>query len=140
MSVTDDLHVAPGLVLPAGELEWTFSTSGGPGGQHANRSQTRAELRFDLVASEAVPDELKSRMMERLGNGVVMVTVDESRSQWRNRQLARRRLADLLREAMRPERRRKPTKPSRAARRRRLEGKRRRGRLKDLRKPPEIPE
>lgn len=140
MSVTDDLHVAPGLVLPAAELEWTFSTSGGPGGQHANRSQTRAELRFDLGASGAVPDELKSRMMERLGDRLVMVTVDESRSQWRNRQLARRRLADLLREAMRPERRRKPTKPSRAAKRRRLEEKRRRGRIKDLRKPPEIPE
>lgn len=137
----DDLQVAPDLIIPAGELHWTFSTSGGPGGQHANRSATRAELRFDLGGSPTVHDEVRERMLERLGaraaGGVVAVIVDETRSQWQNRQLARRRLQELLREALRRPVVRRPTRPSATARARRLEEKRHRSRVKRLRKPPE---
>jgi ribosome-associated protein len=137
----DALRVSTNLVIPAGELEWSFDPSGGPGGQHANRAATRAELRFDLGTSPSVPDDLRRRMLQRLGaraaGGVVTVAVDESRSQWRNRALARRRLATLLRDSMRAPRRRIPTKPGRGARRRRLEQKRRRAEKKRLRKPPE---
>ena len=114
----EPLRVAPGLVIPADELRWHFDTSGGPGGQHANRSATRVELAFDLAASPAVPEALRARLLERLGarapGGVVRVVVDESRSQWRNRQTARRRLAALLAEAGRVPRRRRPTRPTAA--------------------------
>jgi ribosome-associated protein len=139
--VSDDLQVAPDLIIPAGELHWTFSTSGGPGGQHANRSATRAELRFDLGGSPTVHDQVRERMLERLGvraaGGVVAVVVDETRSQWQNRQLARRRLQELLREAFRRPVVRRPTRPSATARARRLEEKRHRSRVKRLRKPPQ---
>lgn len=140
--MSDDLAVADDLVIPAGELVWRFSTSGGPGGQHANRSATRVELQFDLGASPSVDDTARRRMLGRLGprarDGVVTVVVDESRSQWRNRQLARRRLRELVEEALRPETKRRPTRPSRAARRRRLEEKRRRSITKRLRGRPDI--
>ena len=137
----DPLRVGGRVVIPAGELEWRFDPSGGPGGQHANRASTRAELRFDLARSPSVPESLRRRMLERLGSrapgGVVGITVDESRSQWRNRSLARRRLAALLRDAMRTPRRRIATTPSRRAKRRRLEDKRRRSQKKRLRRRPE---
>ncbi len=135
------LQVTPGVEIPGEELSWRFETTGGPGGQHANRSHTGAELRFDLGASDVFDPQIKERMLARLGrrarHGVVTVSADEQRSQWRNRQTARRRLADLLREAMAEPKSRKPSKPSRAARRRRLERKRARGAIKRLRRPPE---
>ena len=139
--MTDDLVVNSEIVIPDDELQWTFSTSGGPGGQHANRSNTRAELRFDVAGSASIPDNLRGRVLEvlqkRLVGGVVLVTVDESRSQWRNRQMARKRLAELLDDAARPPAPpRRRTKPSRSARRRRLESKRRRGETKRLRRRP----
>jgi ribosome-associated protein len=137
----DALRVTNEIVIPASQLEWSFDPAGGPGGQHANRASTRAELRFDLGTSPSVPDGVRQRMLRRLGSrapgGVVTVSVDESRSQWRNRSIARRRLASLLREALRTPRRRIPTKPGRAARRRRLDQKRRRSEKKRLRRPPE---
>ncbi len=141
-AVSDDLTVGSGLVAPADELRWTFGPSGGPGGQHANRSNTRAELRFDLAGSPSIPDDLRPRMLaaleQRLVAGVVVVIVDESRSQWRNRQIARRRLADLLAAAARPPAPpRKRTRPGRAARERRLEAKRRRSETKRLRRRPD---
>ena len=137
----EDLVVDQSIVIPADELQWSFSTSGGPGGQHANRSNTRAELRFDVGVSPAIPPELKSRVMGALGkrlvDGVVVVTVDESRSQWRNRQMARKRLAEVLAAAASPPAPlRRRTKPSRAAKRRRLDSKRRRSEIKRLRKRP----
>jgi len=138
----EPLRVAEEIVIPVDELVWRFETTGGPGGQHANRSRTRAELSFDLGASNAVDAQMKQRMLARLGarahGGVVTVAVDESRSQWRNRQMARRRLADLLREAMTEPKPRKPTRPSGGARRRRLEAKRARGAIKRLRRRPEV--
>ena len=130
-----------GISVPDEELEWRFETTGGPGGQHANRAHTKVELRFDLAGSGSIPDEVKSRMLAALGsrvrNGIVTVTIEETRSQWRNRQIALRSLTGLLRDAMRPRARRRPTKPSRAARARRRRNKEARSRIKKLRRPPE---
>src|SRR5688572_7640012 len=102
--------------IPPGELTWSFGPSGGPGGQHANRSNTRVTLRLDLASTQAIPEETRQDMLSRLGNratgGFVTVTVDETRSQALNRQIALERLNHLLTEAMRRPRRRKPTRPS----------------------------
>ena len=137
----DDLRVTDAITIPEGEIEWRFLPSGGPGGQHANRSATRAELVFDLGASAAFDPDVKERVLAHLGGrapgGVVTVREDSSRSQWRNRQKARARLAELLRDGMRVEATRRPTKPSRAAKRRRLEDKRHTSEKKQLRKRPE---
>ncbi len=140
--IDEPLVIGDRVVIPASELAWSFDPSGGPGGQHANKAATRVEVRFDLGSSISVPEDLRERMLARLATrapgGIVTVTVDESRSQWRNRVTARRRLAELLDDALRPPRRkRRPTMPSRAARRRRLESKRRRGDTKRLRRRPE---
>ena len=135
------LRVDDRLVIPAAELSWRFDPSGGPGGQHANRTSSRAEVAFDLANSPSIPASLRSRMLHRLGprarGGIVTVAVDESRSQWRNRMLARARLGEILRESLRTPRRRIATKPTAAARRRRLEAKRRRSETKRLRRPPD---
>ncbi|MDP2622395.1 MAG: alternative ribosome rescue aminoacyl-tRNA hydrolase ArfB [Actinomycetota bacterium] len=129
------------FTIPAAELVWRFDPSGGPGGQHANKASTRAELSWDLAASPSVPDELRDRIIERLGGrapgGILTVSVDETRSQWRNRAIARRRLAEILVDAARRPKRRIGTRPNRAAKRRRLEKKRKRAELKRLRQPPE---
>lgn len=129
-----------GFAIPESELEWRFEPSGGPGGQHANRAHTRAILSFDVAASSAFDDQTKSRILERLGSraedGRVSISVDDTRSQWRNRSIARRRLADLLDDALRPRKRRKRTRPTRASRERRLRSKKRRSEKKRLRKPP----
>jgi len=136
--MVDDLKISETITIPAGELSWTFSPTGGPGGQHANRSSTRAELRFDVGASRAFDDATRQRILSRLAtNGVVTVIVDETRSQWRNRQIARQRFADRIRETLKPDPpRRRATKPSRAAQRRRVNEKKARSRTKSLRKPP----
>lgn len=134
---SDDLPVAAGVVLPAAELRWRFTPSGGPGGQHANRAHTRVELSVDLAGSPSLPDHVRDRLVTRLGDEV-RVVVDEERSQARNRALARARLAERLAGALVVPRSRRPTRPSRAAERRRVEAKRRRGRLKqERRQPPE---
>lgn len=135
--MADDLLVGR-YVIPDAELRWTFGPSGGPGGQHANRAHTRAELRFDLAESAAFPGEVRARITEALGidDGVVLVVVDESRSQWRNRQTARRRLSERLQEAMVPPTPRRPTKPTRASKRRRLDDKKARSQTKRLRRRP----
>jgi ribosome-associated protein len=137
----ESLRVSGQVEIPADELSWRFHTTGGPGGQHANRSHTGVELVFDIAASTAFDETTKRRVIERLGHrvkaGSVAVEADDSRSQWRNRQTARRRLADLLRDAMVESKPRTPTKPSSASRRRRLERKRARGALKRLRRPPD---
>jgi ribosome-associated protein len=134
------LQVGDRLVIPAGDLHWHFDPSGGPGGQHANRAATRVELSFDVASSRSVPDDLRHRILEGLGNrardGIVTVVVDDSRSQWRNRQIARRRLANILQSSLTPRPVRRPTRPSLAAKRRRIEAKRRRGELKRQRRKP----
>lgn len=131
---TEELVVGR-YVIPPTELAWSFGPSGGPGGQHANRAHTRAELRFDLAQSEAFPAEVRQRMLRTL-DAVVVVSVDESRSQWRNRQLARRRLAERLEEAMVPPTPRRPTKPTRTSKQKRLRDKRARSETKRLRRRP----
>lgn len=136
----DDLKVG-GFSIPSSELEWRFDPSGGPGGQHANRSSTRAELRFDLGESAAFPPEIRDYVLDRLGGraprGIVSIVVDESRSQWRNRQAARRAMAALIEEALKRPRSRRVTKPTKAARERRLREKRLRSEKKQLRRSPD---
>lgn len=124
--------------IPEGEVEETFTTSGGPGGQHANRSHTAVELRFDASTTTAFPEEERKRIVLRLGP-IVTVTASDSRSQWRNRAVARRRLVERLEEALRPPKRRRPTQPSRASRQRRLEAKRHRSEKKRMRQKPDQP-
>lgn len=140
MTSDEPLAVGDLFTIPASELRWRFDPSGGPGGQHANRSATRAEVSFDLAGSRSVPDELKERMLHRLrtaaSGGIVSVSVDDTRSQWRNRALARRRLAEMLVDAARTRRRRIATLPSIGARRRRVERKRHRAAVKRLRRGP----
>lgn len=137
--VDDDLMILPGVVLPAAELEWTFSRSGGPGGQSVNTTDSRVQVTFDLAGSPSVPEHLRQRAIARLGtrlrDGRVTVTASEARSQWQNRQSARRRLAEQLAAAMAPPpRTRRPTRPSRASVERRLQGKKARGLTKRLRR------
>src|SRR5680860_1292483 len=96
--------------VPDTDLEERFTTSGGPGGQHANRSETAVELRYAVASSDAFPAEVKKRIIDRLGDPVSVVSSD-SRSQWRNRSLARQRMAQALHEATRPPKRRRPTRP-----------------------------
>ena len=138
----EPLEIRHDITIPAAELQERFDPSGGPGGQHANRASSRVELSFDLAASPSIPDRLKQRMLDNLGvraaGGVVTVTADDSRSQWRNRAIARKRMAELLRDSLRVPRERKATRPSRASRRRRREAKRRRSETKRLRRQPEI--
>jgi ribosome-associated protein len=137
----DDLRVSMDVVIPPGELKWRFDPSGGPGGQHSNKSSTRVELTFSLATSNAFADALRASVLERLGadapEGVITVQVSESRSQWRNRQIARRRLVEILVEAMRrPPPKRRATRPTRGSRERRLAAKRARSETKQLRKRP----
>jgi ribosome-associated protein len=137
MSSRRSPHLIRGSVpLPESELVWRFTRSSGPGGQHVNTSDSRAELRFDLAHTEALPAEWRERALERLGprlvaDGVLVVRSGEHRSQWRNREAAAARMAALLAEATAPPpppRRRK--KRPRAVEERRLHDKRRRGEVK----------
>ncbi len=123
------------MAIPRGEIELRFSRSSGPGGQHAQKTESRVEALFDVEASSALTDRQKSRVLARTGPVVRAIAQDE-RSQWRNRELATERLVEQLREALKVPRRRKATKPSKAARERRLENKRRRSEVKRLRRAP----
>jgi ribosome-associated protein len=129
------LRVSSSLRIPERELEWRFSRSGGPGGQHANTADTRAEVRFDVAGSPSLGPRQRARLLDRLGPDVRVVAADE-RSQARNRALARRRLADRLAGALRIEAPRTPTTPSKAAVQRRLDAKRRQSARKADRRRP----
>jgi ribosome-associated protein len=131
----ESIRVTRSVRLPLSEIELRFSRSSGPGGQHANTSETRVEALFDVEDSQALTPTQKRRVLARAGPMIRAVAQDE-RSQWRNRELAVERVADQLREALRVERRRVPTKPSAAARERRLAEKRRRSETKRLRRSP----
>ena len=124
------------VTLPVSDIQLRFSRSSGPGGQHAQRTESRVEAVFDVVASSALTDRQKQRVVARAGPVLRAIAQDE-RSQRRNRELAIERLVGSLREALRVERRRVPTAPTAESRERRLEAKRRRGQLKRLRRPPE---
>jgi ribosome-associated protein len=131
--------IVRGTTIPAEELSWRFSRSPGPGGQSVNTSDTRAELSFDLAASTALPAALKQRALAalegRFAEGVITIAASDYRSQLRNREAAAARLAELLTEATAPPpRARRPTRPTRAARERRLADKQRRSQVKRLRR------
>jgi ribosome-associated protein len=137
-----DLPVRRTLVLPERELRWRFSRASGPGGQGVNTTDSRVELSFDLGRSPSLPESVRERALRRLGtrlvDGVLTVVAAEHRSQLRNREAARDRLAATLRSAMAPDPApRRPTRPSPAAKRRRLEEKSRRGAIKRLRGRPD---
>lgn len=123
------------LVIPAGELEWRFSASGGPGGQHANTANTRVELIFDIARSGVLGSRQRARLLDKLGVALRIVVTDE-RSQALNRQLALERLAERLDEALRVDRPRRPTLPTQASRERRLRAKQLRSARKVERRPP----
>jgi ribosome-associated protein len=125
----ETLTVAPGVVIPVRELTWRFSASGGPGGQHVNTSNTRAEVTFDVAGSPSLPDWARERLVGRLGP-VVTVAASDRRSQARNRELALARLAARLAGALEVAPDRRPTRPTKTAQRRRVDAKRRRGNLK----------
>ncbi len=137
--VDADLVVTPALTVPAAELRWRFSRSSGPGGQGVNTTDSRAELTWELgasaVLSPAMLERLRTALASRLTGDAVVVVASEYRSQLRNRQAARLRLAALLRAALAPPpAARRPTRPSAGARRRRLEDKRHRSEVKRLRR------
>ena len=123
-------------MLPLSEIELQLSRSRGPGGQHAQKSETRVVAVFDVEASSALTETQKRRVIARAGPVLRAVAQDE-RSQSRNRELAVERLVASLHEALRVERKRVATKPTAAARERRLEQKRRRSNVKRLRRPPD---
>jgi ribosome-associated protein len=129
----ESIRVTRSVVLPLAEVQLRFSRSSGPGGQHAQKSETRVEAVFDVGSSGALTDAQKRRVVGRAGPVLRAVAQDE-RSQLRNRELAVERLVDQLRRALKVERRRVPTKPTEASRRRRLEEKQRRSRTKKLRR------
>lgn len=130
-----NLIVNSSLRIPHSELEVSFVASGGPGGQHANRSNTKVELRWDVTTSTAVSERQRSLIRERLGDEV-RVTVDDQRSQTRNRALAEQRLAAKLRDALHVDAPRTPTKPTKASKRRRAEAKQARSQTKQNRRRP----
>ena len=132
------IDLGRGVSLQPGDVEWRFSTSGGPGGQHVNTSNTRAEAVLDVDGAAGLPDWARRRIKARLGSPV-SVAAGDTRSQARNRELALQRLADRLREALKPPPpARRPTQPTKSSQRRRLEEKRRRAQVKRQRRgPPE---
>jgi ribosome-associated protein len=131
----ESIRVTRSVVLPLSEVQFRFSRSSGPGGQHAQKSETRVEALFDVEASNALSDRQKGRVIARAGPVLRAIAQDE-RSQARNRDLALDRLVEQLRDALRVERRRVETRPTQASRERRLEQKRRRSDVKRLRRPP----
>lgn len=126
----EDLTVTQSLAIPGRELSWTAVASGGPGGQNVNKVATKVQLRWELASSTVLPDWARERLVSLAGRkidseGNLQISSSSTRSQDRNLELALERLAGLIREALNPPKRRRPTRPSRAAKRRRLEGKRR---------------
>ena len=126
------LRVSRGLAIPVDELSWRFSSSGGPGGQHANTSNTRVELLFDVAGSPSLGPRQRARLLEKLGP-VVRVVASDERSQARNRELALERMRSRLAEALRIPRHRVATAPTRSSKERRLASKHRRGEIKRMR-------
>jgi len=133
MSAPESIRVTRSVVIPRTEIELRTSRSSGPGGQHAQKSETRVEAIFDVEASPSLSEAQKRRVRTKAGPTLRAVAQDE-RSQLRNKELAIERVVAQLREALRVERARVPTRPSAAAKRRRLDSKKRRGEVKRLRR------
>lgn len=136
-----DIVVTGRVRIPASEIAWEFAHSGGPGGQNVNKVSSQARLRWDVEASEALGPDQKRRVRAALGNritkeGVLQITAAESRSQLGNRRIAKERFRELLAEALRPAKRRKRTRPTRAGRERRLDEKKRQAEKKQRRRSP----
>ena len=129
------MHVSRGVVLPLSQIEMRTSRSSGPGGQHANVTASRVEAVLDVATTDALTEEQKRRVMARCGPRIVAVAQD-TRSQTRNRELALERLRSRLSHALQVQRKRKPTRPSRAAKQRRLDAKRQAGERKRGRRSP----
>ncbi|WP_426624932.1 alternative ribosome rescue aminoacyl-tRNA hydrolase ArfB [Leifsonia sp. McL0607] len=135
------LRVDSRLTIPESELSWRFSRSSGPGGQGVNTADSRAELVWDVAGSAVLSPDQRERLLERLSSrivdGILTVAASEHRAQLRNREAARARLADIVADALLPPApARRPTKPSRGAKQRRLAAKMRRSDVKRLRRPP----
>jgi len=136
MEASESIRVTRSVSIPPGEIELRTSRSSGPGGQHAQRTETRVVATFDVEASQSLTPIQKRRVLAKAGPVIRAIAQDE-RSQYRNRQLAVERVVEQMRAALRVERRRRATKPSAQAVERRLEDKRRRSRTKRLRRPPD---
>src|SRR3954471_2448410 len=127
------LRVSRTCSIPLRELDWHFMASGGPGGQHANTANTKVELRFDVLNSDALGPRQRARLLERIGPVVRIVASDE-RSQLRNRELALARLKERVADALHVDAPRRPTRPSKASKVKRVDEKRHRGDIKRLRR------
>ncbi len=139
--VMDGIEIPGYFTIPESELDWEFTTSGGPGGQHANRAATRVELRWDYQHSPSLSLAQKAAIKRNAGaranGGVLRVNSDRTRSQYRNRLDARERLAGIVVDAFRPTKSRRATKPTRSAKEKRRDDKRRRSETKRLRQRPD---
>jgi len=139
--MNDDLvHITDTVSIPMSELHFRFARSSGPGGQHVNRSATQVELLFDVAGSPSLDETQRQRVLRKLRSridkeGILHLFSQETRSQLRNREEVVGRFQELMREALHVPKRRRPTRPTRGARERRLEGKRRRSETKRDRRP-----
>ncbi len=136
-----DLEISPALSIPASELDWRFSRSSGPGGQHVNTSDSRVELSWNIADSRVLTDEQRRRLVSRLEpklvSGVLTIAASEQRSQLRNREIALQKLAGMLGAALAPDGpRRRATKPTKGSQRRRLAAKSQRSATKQQRQRP----
>ncbi len=138
--MAEPLEITTRIIIPASELTWSAVRASGPGGQNVNKVASKVELRFDAAHSRVLSDDTRSRLIQLAGSrasleGVIVVVVQDTRDQRRNLELARERLSDLIRQALVRPKRRRPTKPSRAAQARRLDAKKRQGDKKRARQP-----
>jgi ribosome-associated protein len=140
MSDENVVRINDQLAIPTAELEFRFSTSGGPGGQHVNKVETHVVLLFDVASSPSLDEATRERLLEKLASrltqdGVLQIGSRESRSQYQNRESAVERFREVIAQALIVPKKRRPTKPSRVAVEKRLEAKRRRSQLKRHRRP-----
>jgi ribosome-associated protein len=141
MTMIDEIRINRNLTIPADEVRFRFSRSGGPGGQHVNKTSTKAELLFNVMESPSLSERQRQRILKRLAariteDGILRVEVRETRSQSQNRAIALERFRRMIAEALRPQRRRIPTKPTRQSKEKRIEKKKQRGEIKRLRSRP----
>ena len=137
----EDLDVLPGVTIPQWELVFTASRSGGPGGQHANKTSSRVTLHWSVKTTSALTEQQRWRVKKNLASrltqdGVLQLHVEDSRSQHRNRELARERLVDVLKKALFVPKKRRATKPTKASKRRRVDAKKARSGVKKMRGKP----
>lgn len=134
-----NLPISHDISIPMHELKFTASRSGGPGGQNVNKLETRVELRFDIAGSRSLSSDEKTMLLERLrsridSRGVLRIVSQESRSQWQNKQIVLEKFAEVMRNALKPRKKRNPTKPTKTAREKRLRAKRIRSERKKTRR------